>query len=462
MSFLRLVKTKYKVYAKDTQKFSDPDLDLASNSLVDTFLKKELKDLKEDLEHVHKDNSEHYLEKLLAMVIKDAQEFSKQAPVIEARIAKGEYKIERDDQLRRALTNLKLEPKRKGADTFVITAEGKNGVFTRAGSGAVFTFKGDTDLYVRVKKKYCEYQAGHDEKKFNAVKKYLNSSKYLLKEAIKVRNDPSKYLSHLSAKNKKTVITKGEKKLEGINVYGQLSGLTCPGKDECFNWCYALSGQTTMGKCPTRYAHNLGLAESSEFVPKTSRDIAGLSDGSIIRIHMLGDFYSASYAKKWAEIIKTNKNKKFYAYTKCFYIPEVAALGDLPNMKLIRSFGGKHDKELEAYLKNHPDTPNARVFDSEEELDKAGYTWCKDDDKIVLKPDLFNIGIVKHGLTPCAKGFCPMEYKVISSGYLVSCYHRTIPVSHLTDQIDLPYHFDEKEHDYSVELGLHLPATSHR
>lgn len=135
-----------------------------------------------------------------------------------------------------------------------------------------------------------------------------------------------------------SLLVKGNAKLgDGIWTFSTPRLVTCPGAtDACKQVCY--------GKAFKRYpnvekTHNrmLDASKQDDFVEKMVEEIKE-SGAKIVRIHVLGDFYSLSYTRKWIRIVRSLPDVVFYAYTRSFACPRILpALNDLrtlPNMVL--------------------------------------------------------------------------------------------------------------------------------
>lgn len=174
------------------------------------------------------------------------------------------------------------------------------------------------------------------------------------------------------------------------------SDKTCPCKGECAKICYAEQGTYRFKNVREKNAKRLALAESDKFVPTINAEISEVvrknPDKEIyVRIHDSGDFYSMDYVKKWFDIMRDNPTVKFYAYTKMVRLFQgLIAAGSVPeNFKLIMSYGGTQDDLIK------PTDCHARVFKDVDELNRAGYTDCSDDDLLVFTTD--KVGLVYHG-----------------------------------------------------------------
>jgi hypothetical protein len=153
-----------------------------------------------------------------------------------------------------------------------------------------------------------------------------------------------------------------------------------------------------------------------------------------------GDFHSPEYVQKWVKLIKQNPDRQFYAYTKSHQMKGIKDLEKLPNMTVRSSFGGKDDDKIDEKK------PHCKVFDTQEDLKKAGYKECKDDDRIAADKKLIKLGIVKHGTRKYETQFKPYTYASVAAEY---------PVAHLFDQIDAPHHWDEEQEKAHNDLGAH-------
>ena len=168
----------------------------------------------------------------------------------------------------------------------------------------------------------------------------------------------------------------GESRPGGIASFAIPAGITCPKASSCKNHCFALTGHTAYVRM-VRDTHSaaLGLSERDDFVQKMNETIGKkfkdkkLDTKNPYRIHAWGDFYSNNYAKKWLDIINSNKNVWFYMYTKSFTMPAIKKLmtgikkGEIKNAKVIQSVNGKDDKAID------PTQPVAVVFKSKSDMD---------------------------------------------------------------------------------------------
>jgi len=238
----------------------------------------------------------------------------------------------------------------------------------------------------------------------------------------------------------------GNEKLnnEAIAPWSLPEVFTCPGAKQCKGYCYARSGPMSWDNASIKRWVNYYSTQRPEFVgemtellgtlkrilPVTSKDWEkqiGTVDRKVkgqmkpvpvygdrvdetgkplkfnwdtVRIHDAGDFYDQEYANKWAQIINNNKGLNFYAYSKSSNLPHMrqpmGSLESLPNMKMIQSLGGSHDKHVQT------DKPHAVIFENMDQAEKAGYANSYNYDRTAANPANKKVGLAIHGKT---KGF---------------------------------------------------------
>lgn len=170
--------------------------------------------------------------------------------------------------------------------------------------------------------------------------------------------------------------------------------ITCPGAAECKKICYGLTGNYRCPSVKNAIDEKYALSMSDAFIPvidwELKRILVKNPDKPIfVRIHDVGDFYSAEYVEKWFKIMVLNPKIKFYAYTKSIHLFKVyQTMPD--NFRLIYSMHGLYDFLIDTDIDAH-----ARVFESVDELTASGYTDCSDDDLLIYTTD--KIGLVYHG-----------------------------------------------------------------
>ena len=111
----------------------------------------------------------------------------------------------------------------------------------------------------------------------------------------------------------------------------------------------------------------------------------------ILRVHDSGDYYSRDYVAKWMEIAKRLPDVRFYSYTKS--IPLFVGVDIPENYDIIYSEGGTRDDMIDYDNDRH-----ARIFDSYDDLESAGYVNAMESDLKATK--WFNrtnkVGLVMH------------------------------------------------------------------
>jgi len=495
-------KMKYSAIARDTQ--------------IDKALEKEVKTIKKDLESVKEGSN--YLERYVAQMKKDQKKFMSHKPGLEASmemLRKNPVMI-RIDLVFRCIRKLKLVPdhilpgpedKDKKLKKKSEISDAKNtrcenemrhgghkivfkdgGTLVRKQEGDPYKYKGhDPKLEAKLLACYAEEQYDQDTKKLEAMTKYFPKSLQALAIAIGVRD------GKITPEKANKPIVMGAAKLGefGIRTFSQLPGVTCPGKGDCLNHCFAMSGHMNMENVGVKaYAENLGLAERDDFVgkiikqvsrmrPNVSQNFNGQLYSHVIRIHAFGDFHNTRYVDKWKVITDYFSPKAvtargedpgkravfFYAYTKSFYMTKVKnwmkdiQSGKLKNIKIIQSYGSNYDYKIDDSL------PHCKVFDNVEVLKDARangkpYINCDHNDMVAADPKNINIGIVKHGNTPASASMCPFKQagKCITASV---CKASEMPIIHLVDQIDAPHNMTEEHLDSIKHLDPHHTLAEH-
>lgn len=146
--------------------------------------------------------------------------------------------------------------------------------------------------------------------------------------------DPSKLVVMLPDTRGVTISRWGKGNLKiGANVvtYSKLAVNTCPGASEwCKQHCYA---QRITGHVKDVYVNNtcLGCLIPYELPEGTK----------LVRIHVSGDFDTASYIQAWIDLVKRYPQVRFWGYTRSWRIPELRPhleeLKKQPNVHLFAS-----------------------------------------------------------------------------------------------------------------------------
>ncbi len=130
-------------------------------------------------------------------------------------------------------------------------------------------------------------------------------------------------------------ISKGNSKTECFS-FDLPAKITCPGMTkECGPKCYAATLMRIYPSVDAKYARNLELANSPEFV---SYMIANIPADCQFRIHVSGDFKDAKYTRQWVKICAARPDVTFYAYTRSWQLKQmwnaIQALHALPNVNV--------------------------------------------------------------------------------------------------------------------------------
>lgn len=190
-----------------------------------------------------------------------------------------------------------------------------------------------------------------------------------------------------------------------IPAFQSATGLkTCPNAGLCAAGCYARQGAYMFGNVKRAHEEKLALTQTDTFVGamvgEIDRWLKMRKVGHLkVRIHDAGDFYSKEYASKWFAIMRHFENHlllknrvSFYAYTKQVKMFQ-SEMGTIPsNFTLIYSFGGRQDALIDVSRDRH-----ARVFETIQDLESAGYQNGTDDDMVAAMGNSIKIGLCYHG-----------------------------------------------------------------
>jgi Gene product 88 len=160
------------------------------------------------------------------------------------------------------------------------------------------------------------------------------------------------------------------------NAFGILSGSanSCPGATSvCEAVCYAgrMEGQyPNVRKVMTenyRIVSTNALGDNVEalqaIVDDFRADCVKWDAPMEFRIHHDGDFFSREYALAWCEVILTNPDIQFWAYTRSF-VPAcnvVDILADIPNLSLYLSVDRDNVREAVKVLRQYPGVKSATL-----------------------------------------------------------------------------------------------------
>lgn len=173
------------------------------------------------------------------------------------------------------------------------------------------------------------------------------------------------------------IIMPGNTKLgDGVFATSLRAGATCPGASSwCEVACYAKKGRY-------RFASVIKGLDARTFTAQTDlpayeaqlrEELARLPDGSTIRGHASGDFFSRDYVMMWSRVARDFPKLNFYFYTRSWNVPGLRGLLEgfnrLPNVNVWAST----DETMPAAPKRWNE---ARLFHTADEAKSEGFTVC--------------------------------------------------------------------------------------
>lgn len=166
---------------------------------------------------------------------------------------------------------------------------------------------------------------------------------------------------------------------------------TCPSAGVCRHVCYALNGTYRFPAVKAKHQANLAfvLEDIGGWEDAMSAELSAPKfQGTFVRIHDAGDFFSDGYTLAWLRIMRAHPEVTFYAYTK-----EVRRFRNLvepnppSNFLWVYSLGGTQDNELDLTRDRVAD-----VFPDERSIQDAGWSSQEASDLLaVLGPRLVGI-----------------------------------------------------------------------
>lgn len=212
----------------------------------------------------------------------------------------------------------------------------------------------------------------------------------------------------------KLIFGKGNAKLsKEIYTFSLPAGFTCPAAHLCASYadrksgkitdgknmsfrCFAASQESTFPNVRMARWHNFDLLAKvkNDFFAMASLILSSLdASAKIVRIHVSGDFFNASYFRAWAYVAMHRPETKFYAYTKSVNIVADNLYMIPENLVLTLSEGGKYDE-----LIPHLDIKSAKVVFSEEQASALSLEIDHDDSHAYDGKESFALLI--HGVQP--------------------------------------------------------------
>lgn len=137
---------------------------------------------------------------------------------------------------------------------------------------------------------------------------------------------------------------KSGRRFPAIRVWNLPPMATCPGRSEwCSKTCY--NGDDR----PTVFTNELWtnnwsmyLSDSERTRKLIDRYLLVLPEGSAIRVHSSGDFFSSSYIEWWSDIVSSHARLRFWAYTRSWtqdnMLADLSRLRGLANIQLFASW----------------------------------------------------------------------------------------------------------------------------
>jgi Gene product 88 len=119
------------------------------------------------------------------------------------------------------------------------------------------------------------------------------------------------------------LLTRGNTKLgESIHAWSIPAVDTCPGRTRlCESVCYATGGRFRTHRVQELLQENLDQSLRKDFEARVVKEI-NRRGVSVLRVHVSGDFYDPSYARKWLNVARRSRRTTFYAYTRSWRLEE--------------------------------------------------------------------------------------------------------------------------------------------
>jgi hypothetical protein len=178
----------------------------------------------------------------------------------------------------------------------------------------------------------------------------------------------------------------------GLPAFRSKDGrFTCPNAGACAGSCYARQGAYNFKSTVNAYETRLAATLGKSFVPDMVAAIQKKKPRAF-RWNDSGDFYSRQYLLNAFRITRATPDVRHYAYTKQVELLKRYRADWPENFTVIFSLGGKQDFLIDLENDRH-----ARVFDSIQELNFAGYVSASVNDTVAWRSKNHKIGLVYHG-----------------------------------------------------------------
>jgi len=116
---------------------------------------------------------------------------------------------------------------------------------------------------------------------------------------------------------------------------------SCPGRSHvCERVCYGRRARFTLPAISNRLSANMGAVRASDFVERMCREIRKCW-AQVVRVHVVGDFFSRRYVSAWTEIARRCAKTEFFGYTRSWrcpgFLPGLLELDACQNFQLFGS-----------------------------------------------------------------------------------------------------------------------------
>jgi hypothetical protein len=115
------------------------------------------------------------------------------------------------------------------------------------------------------------------------------------------------------------------------------SRTSCPGRSPlCERHCYSSQIECWRASVRQRYERNWALSRRRDFVPRVVAFIVR-RQVQLVLLHVVGDFYSPAYSRKWLTIMRQLPEVRFYFYSRSWRVPAIqralVAMAEFPNVR---------------------------------------------------------------------------------------------------------------------------------
>lgn len=149
----------------------------------------------------------------------------------------------------------------------------------------------------------------------------------------------------------------------------------------CERSCYAIAFRRFPSVVRVHERNQALTGDLAVFRRELSDDLRTLRAGSVVRLHVAGDFFSANYAKTWLRLVSDFEHLTFYGYTRAWTDPEIrrvlTKLRARPNVSLWASSDWTMRSPPTSWLE-------ARVFPRIDDARSRGYVVCPE--QLGMKP----------------------------------------------------------------------------